>query len=314
MNNEAKNLNNVDNNNKLTFISTEIQNIILLKQSTENNIGTITKYYSLALTAFFAYIVFYTSQVGELKKIYAILGICFVIFATASTYFTAYTIIKNLKRRLLYVREIISLRRIANELMENIYNNKTIYPLDDSKLYHTKFDTLPDIAIMIGTAVPLMFFVFTRDFISFFVDKMYLNYVYQFSISFSAIACTGVLLLMLNLYSIHRREYQKGIRCNLVKSEDFIKKGLIRYNKKTKTEPTYKILTYFSIFSFLYYILFLIYKFLIFSKLQKWNWDINIIEFLIISLVFVLLIKQNRYLNRRKQYNIIKNNKKNRKM
>lgn len=279
---------------KLNYITSEIQNLITLKNHSEANLGVITKYYSLVLTAFFAYIVFYTSMRSETKIIYSIIGLCFTFFTTASTYYTTYTIIKNLKRRLIYRKEITSLRNVANRIMNNEYKDLTVCSLDHKKLTFTTFDNLPTIAIMIGAGAPLISFLFIKDL---FITHFGLVKAYQMTFSICFVITLGVLALILNLYTVHRKEFLIVERINNKKSESTIIDSINRKNNITKSKKEfknykYKIITLSGILIFVIF-----FKLFIYQDLEKWNWDINTIEFILFSVVVLYLVKRNRFLN-----------------
>lgn len=288
---------NISKSEKLTFISNEIENLIAMKNSSENNIVNITKYYSLVLTAFFAYIVFYSGvHKDEIKAIYAILGLCFVAFATASTYYTTYTIIKNLKRRILYRREITSLRSLANQLMDNLYTKKTICQLDSNKINFTSFDNLPTIAIFIGTGTPIISFIFINDlFVNFFSIPKLISFQITFSVCI--VITLAVLAGILNLYTVHRKEYLVAIRSYNKKEEKRIINAVDRMNDSKRKMSEYKALKNYQNIFILLLLLTIPYKIFFYMGLSKWNWDINLLELLCAIFITTFLVKKNRFFN-----------------
>jgi hypothetical protein len=295
----------MDDKDKLDFISNEIQNLIALKNSSESNVNIITKYYSLVLTAFFAYVVFYSSPVSnnETRIVYAILGLCFVVFVVASTYYTTYTIIKNLKRRILFRREITNLRGIANSLMNNLYNNKIICQLDSRKITFTSFGNLPSIAIMIGTVAPLISFIFIKEIT---LVLFYEPIATQVAISVCEIGTVGILAFMLNLYTVHRKEYLIAERTSSSKTERTLITAIDRKNDMMRKKEEYQKLKKYEKILIGFFSMLIFYKIFFYGNLEKWNWDINLLELLFASFIFWILVKKNRFFNMRNNKKEIK--------
>ena len=281
----------MDDKDKLDFISNEIQNLIALKNSSESNVNIITKYYSLVLTAFFAYVVFFTKS--ETKIVYAILGLCFVV---ASTYYTTYTIIKNLKRRILYRREITNLRGIANSLMNNLYDSKIICQLDSRKITFTSFGSLPSIAIMIGTAAPVISFIFIKQLASIF---FYEPIATQVAISVCEIVTVVILAVMLNLYTVHRKEYLIAERTSSSKTERTLIAVIDRQKGMMKKKEEYQSLKMYKKISIVIFAILIFCKICLYGNLEKWNTDINLFELLCASFISWMLVKKNRFFNMR---------------
>lgn len=266
---------------KLEFIKNDITNLVQLKRDSESNISTIVKYFALSLGAFFAFIVFFTSKNSDLdKQIFSIIGICFLIFAIMITYYTSYTLSKNLKRRILYRREIITLRSLANILLGNIYKN-TVCQLEDKNFKFTNFKNLPTIAIIMGTSAPLLLFIFLTPFK--FDD-------YVLTIVFFCIIV--ICLLFLNLYTHHRKEMLFAERMTSTNSEDMLKKRIYYIYSKRKKRTTFKTIKYSLWAAVVFFIL-----------LTIFNKGHNTLEQSIPTLLIVfLLIEYTRYKNHAKPF------------
>lgn len=62
-----------------------------------------------------------------------------------------------LKKRILYNKEIISLRRIVNNnFLDELYSKNTIFPLETTNIYSKHFKNLPTIMILINFAIPFI--------------------------------------------------------------------------------------------------------------------------------------------------------------
>lgn len=285
----------------LEFISNDITNIITLKQHLESNITQIVKFYGLSLSAFFAFIVFYKGQPIEVRYVYAYLGMCFILFTSATTYYTAHTISKNLKRRILYRREIVSLRNIANKEMNGIYNDNIICQLDASQIGFSKFDSLPTIAIIIGTAIPILFYIFLIDILISYkvIDILKLNTTDSlFSLFLSVFISLFALLVMLNLYTHHRREMIIANYVTINQSEKIIKDRIGKINDYRRSRKNYKLLKnmLIMIISMLITITYLQLFTNFFMPISYFIFSM----FILVILTIVLLVKKNRVLNMRK--------------
>lgn len=285
----------------LEFISSEITNIITLKQQIESNITQIVKFYGLSLSAFFAFIVFYKGQSSEVRHLYAYLGICFIFFTSTTTYYTAHTISKNLKRRILYRREIVSLRNIANEEMNCIYNNNIICQLNASLMGFSKFDSLPTIAIIIGTTIPILFYIFLNDILISYevIDMLKLNISNSvLSLSLSMFISLFALLIMLNLYTHHRREMIIASYVTINQSEKKMKDRIGNINDYRRRKKNYKFLKNMLIL-IVSVVIGIMYLQLFTNFFMPIKYFIILIFILVIFIV-ILLVKKNRVLNMRK--------------
>lgn len=301
---------------KLTFIADDIKHFTSLKDSLEKNIDIITKYYIVVLTAFFSYVVFYSNLNlnSKTQATYSFLGIFFVIFITTITYYTAFTLIKILKRRIQYRREITSLRSIANGLMDKIYQEKIICQLDSQKNDFSKFNNLPTIATSIGIAATIMLFLFLVNLLKVF--KIQHLFPFQIAFSVTVVICLLVLAMMLNLYTYHRRAYLIAIKSSITCSEKKIKNQLNNINLNRKKRTTYQILQICHLCLIVFFIVFLVLPF--FTNTQPFydtkileyfisqknlisslSWlDIaTILESFIALLIAYVMIKKNRFLN-----------------
>jgi hypothetical protein len=225
----------------LAFISSDLNNMILLKRDGENNISTIVKYYALAIGSIFAFIVFYQSKINTAEIIYPFLGLVLMIFLTSMTYFTSYAISKNIKRRIIYRKEIIALRSIANKLMGNIYTNTTTCALNSKNINFSNFESIPNIGLLISMALPFLTYYFSKPIF------------YYFKIGFLTIPVTISLTviassIMLNLYTHHRREMLIANHFNQNTDELKLKLRIKKIDvarKKRKEYKFYKKLSYF---------------------------------------------------------------------
>ncbi|WP_372998361.1 hypothetical protein [Sulfurimonas sp.] len=286
---------------KLEFISNEISNLIVLKQHLESNISQIVKFYGLTLAAFFAFIVFYEGKDLEYKFIYAYMGICFIIFTSATTYYTAHTISKNLKRRILYRREIVSLRKIANDMMDNAYCHNIVCQLENSKMSFSKFNSLPTIAIFMGTAIPILFYKFSKDLLVAYevLDSLNINANESIvSISMSALVTLFALVIMLNLYTHHRREMIIAEKVNISQDERTVKDRVDCLNKKRRNRKKYKLFRMLARRFVIAFVVIILIQF--FSNIFIPKGYFIFLEFILIALIVLFLVKKNRVINMRK--------------
>lgn len=280
----------VTKSDKLEFIAKDISNLIELKKDNEANISTIVKYYALALTSFFAFIVFFISKDladdGSPKNIFAYLGLYFLIFLLVITYYTSYTISKNLKRRILYRKEIIALRSSANKLMENIYFNN-ICPLTYKNYNFTNFNSLPMLAILIAMTAPLISYLFLSKLIMSDDNPPKIN-----TDLIETIICISIVIIFkifLNLYNHHRTEMLIAKYTSVLKNERYIENLLKKIDKRRRKQLLLKNLKKL----FRIVLVFFIIGMLI-SQIIEAHYLIKF--FLTVVIICILAIK-NRYIN-----------------
>jgi len=280
---------------KLDFISNDISNMINLKRDSEANITTIVKYYALTLTALFGFMIFY-NNIKTNHLIYACIGILFILFTIFMTYYTAMTISTNLKRRILYRREITSLRGIANEkFLDNSYSTKTICALNAENLRFSQFKNLPNIAILLGTVAPILSYNFLKT-----INQAILPQ-HNFAFTIGLVVTILVFSLMLNLYSHHRKQMLVAKYTTNVENENDVLDRIYRIHKKRKEKAKYKQLKKFLITLGILFLISIalnhlpLFIFLFFTII---NLSINTIIISILSIGFMfILLKRNRYIN-----------------
>ncbi|WP_455757058.1 hypothetical protein [Sulfurimonas sp.] len=153
-----------------------------------------------------------------------------------ATYLTAFTILKNLKRRMIYRREIIALRGIANTLMDSIYNDKTVCPLDSNKANFSKYESIPSVALLIGMGFPFLMYMFLLP-----IGKAYdLTYLI---LPVTILTMLFATIKMLELLSHHKIEMFIGLKLDPKRNERYLKKIIRRHTRSVKRQKNYKNLT-----------------------------------------------------------------------
>ena len=193
---------------------------------------------------------------------------------------------KNIKRRMLYRREIINLRKIASILMNYQYHGKTTCQLSESHVSFSRFEAIPNIAIFIGTATPFLSYYFIKP----ITDTLDMGYLTLPIVLLSTLAASSI---MINLHSHHRKEYLVALHFTHNKSEQMIKKQIKHidcFRKKKKRYINYKIIINLLV---LVLVTMLIYNCDTSTTKSEFNFSIGVVlEFFVsFGIIFFLVLK-----------------------
>ena len=238
------NLSPISKSEQLDFIINDINNFVTLKKQIEDNMFSFIKYYLSILIGLFAYTAYLEKLVIDKKYNYtttidilSYIGLGYIIFVIITGYFLSYGISHMIKKRILYNKEIISLRKIANDtFLEQIYTNKTIFPITIESIYNKHFKNLPTIMILINLAVP---------FISYYYINILSNGI-ALNITFFISLLT--LIFIPHLCIVHEKELKISQNVSLEKHEDEVREQMTdifkERKKKGSIKKTDKILKY----------------------------------------------------------------------
>jgi len=272
----------ISSEEKVNFITNDINNFLILKKQVEDNMFVFIKYYLTILMGLFAYTGYMEKLVidnnGNYTKTLEILsyiGLGYIIFVIITGYFLSYGISHMIKKRILYNKEIVSLRKIINDkFLNKCYTDKIIFPINIKNVYNKHFKNLPTIMILINLAVP---------FISYYYLNI-INHEYALNITF----CISLLTLIFipHLCIVHEKELKIAEMISPTKNEEKaraqITKFLTEVKNKIPIKKSDKLLKYLIIL----FVLINLIKFSTYAPISN--------LFIFLLMLFILFI---RYIN-----------------